>query len=812
METFSALFELASVSLACRDQDTLLKTFAARVGATLGARAVFVWTNGASSKDAEGLVCRTRWNEAGERFAPQNESVSEGLLAEVYESAETRRVSSKEISADDFEHLDEPSRARVKSAIVVSLPGAQHAEGVVEVLNKRTGEFTAEDAHFLEEASRLAGSALTNLEAIESERQTQLFTLERLTALYDLGRTFTSTLELGVLLPVVAGKIRDIMGAGACLVWLADPGSQDLYLAKKIGEDPTVEDDARVSLTEGLLGEIAQSATPKLFEIPAEEPGLAERIEAAGEDFEIQSWMCAPLRKENDVLGLVELVNKADGTPFNEDDLFFLSSISEQAAVALHNANLLDAERKVHALDALLKISQEITSTLDLDHVLSTVVQQAASVIPFDRCVIGFFDRGRFVLGALSGETEVPKTREMSDLRTRLEWVADQEGAVSADLYDDGWHVAPQEAHAQIVSFLEEHHENGFYALPLRDDQGTLGVLALLSSDADFLTDNNKETVAILANQTTVAIRNAQLYQQVPLANLLQPFSQRKKKFLAAMPRSRWALYAQRAALAVAFLLIIPWPLRVGTDATVVPAERRMVSAIDGGVVQHVFIHEGDNVQAGQVLAQLDDGEDRVKLAQAEAALAQSRRELAEAEFRNDPSAAGQAKIRSDLHDAEVQLEQQRVAASQLRSPIAGIVVTPKVEEKTGSMVKPGDSFAEIVGQDRIAAEMSVAETDLELVHPGNKVVLKLNAFPTATFEGTVERVGAQTQASAGEQYFLARAIFNNPRGLARDGMVGRARIHSVGGWFQSGWYPVGYTLLRSPFRWLWEKIWSWMP
>jgi GAF domain-containing protein/multidrug resistance efflux pump len=812
METFSALFELASVSLACRDQDTLLKTFAARVGATLGARAVFVWTNGASSKDAEGLICRTRWNEAGERFAPQNESVSEGLLAEVYESAETRCVSSKEISADDFEHLDESSRARVKSAIVVSLPGAQRAEGVVEVLNKRTGEFTAEDAHFLEEASRLAGSALTNLEAIETERQTQLFTLERLTALYDLGRTFTSTLELGVLLPVVAGKIRDIMGASACLVWLADPGSQDLYLAKKIGEDPTVEDDARVSLTEGLLGEIAQSATPKLVENPAEEPGLAERIEAAGEDFEIQSWMCAPLRKENDILGLVELVNKADSTPFNEDDLFFLSSISEQAAVALHNANLLDAERKVHALDALLKISQEITSTLDLDHVLSTVVQQAASVIPFDRCVIGFFDRGRFVIGALSGETEVPKTREMSDLRTRLEWVADQEDAVSADLYDDGWHVEPQDAHAQIVSFLEEHNENGFYALPLRDDQGTLGVLALLSSDADFLTDNNKETVAILANQTTVAIRNAQLYQQVPLANLLQPFSQRKKKFLAAMPRSRWELYARRAAIAVALLVIVPWPMRVGTDATVVPASRQMVSALDGGVVQRIFVHEGDAVQPGQILAQLDDGDDRVKLAEAESALSQARRELAEAEFHNDPSAAGQAKLRADLHEAEVQLEQQRVAASQLRSPIAGIVVTPKIEEKRGTMVKPGDSFAEIVGQDRIAAEMSVAETDLELVRPGNTVALKLNAFPTTTFQGTVERIGAQTQAVAGDQYFIVRAIFNNSRSLARDGMVGRARIRSVGGWFQSGWYPVGYALLRAPFRWLWEKAWSWLP
>jgi RND family efflux transporter MFP subunit len=278
------------------------------------------------------------------------------------------------------------------------------------------------------------------------------------------------------------------------------------------------------------------------------------------------------------------------------------------------------------------------------------------------------------------------------------------------------------------------------------------------------------------------------------------------------MPRSRWELYARRAAIAVGLLVIVPWPMRVGTDATVVPASRQMVSAIDGGVVQRVFVHEGDAVQPGQVLAQLDDGDDRVKLAEADADLAQARRALAEAEFHNDPSAAGQAKLRADLYQAEVQLEQQRVAASQLLAPIAGIVVTPKIEDKKGTMVKPGDSFAEIVGADRIAAEMSVGESDLELVRPGNSVALKLNAFPTTTFQGTIERIGAQTQAVAGDQYFIVRAIFNNPRGLARDGMVGRARIHSIGGWFQSGWYPVGYTLLRAPFRWAWAKAWSWLP
>jgi RND family efflux transporter MFP subunit len=294
--------------------------------------------------------------------------------------------------------------------------------------------------------------------------------------------------------------------------------------------------------------------------------------------------------------------------------------------------------------------------------------------------------------------------------------------------------------------------------------------------------------------------------------NFLQPFAEQKKRLMAVVPEGRGSLYAKRAAIVIALLFLIPWPLRVRTDATVVPAERRIVSSIEGGVVRHVFVQEGGAVQQGQLLAQLDDSEDRIRLAQAEAALAQARRESAEAEFRNDPSAAGQAKIRADLHSAEVDLEQRRVGAADLRAPIAGIVVTPRIEDKTGVMVKPGDPFCEIVDQNRMAAEMSVPESDLALVRLGKQVALKLNAFPTATFEGAVERIGAQTRSDAGEQYFLVRAIFSNPGGRARDGMVGRVRVRAAGGWLGSGWYPIGYALLRDPFRWIWQKIWGWLP
>lgn len=808
MDLSSTHFELASIALACRDRETLLKTFAARLGTMLSVRAVLVWL---MSPESEGLACVACWTEPGVKFAPAREFPDGSILLGVLESGDSRRVGKQELADLELDHLEEPSRTLVRSALYSPIPGEESPAGILELLNKQGREFSEEEQQLLEEAAQLLSQSLAKLAASESERQANLSTLERLTALYDIGRTFTSTLELEDLVPIVAGKVRDILGAQACNVWLVDADSRDLYLAGKDGEDPTVSEASRRSLSEGLLGSVAHHAEAKLVDEPAQEPELTERQTADGE-FEFQSWMAAPLRKGEEVIGVLELVNKVDDSPFNEEDLFFLSSISEQATAALHNAKLLESERRVSALDALLKISQQITSTLDLDHVLTTVVNQASTVVPFDRCVIGFFDRGQFVLGAVSGETELPDTKEMDDLREQLDWVANQEHLVSANHAEPDWQVDPEPVRPKLVPFLQANQYDGFRGIPLRDEQGKLGAIGLLSSDADFLSENHKEILAILANQTTVAIRNAQLYQQVPLATFLQPFAERKKKWLSAIPEGRRRTYAGRAALAVLVLIFVPWPLRLGTNATVVPVEHRVLSTIDGGVVKRVFVHEGDVVQSGQVLAQLENGESRVRLAESEAAQGQARRELAEAEFRNDPSAAGLAKIRADLHSAEMEYERQRVFAAELRAPISGIVVTPRVEERAGTMLKPGEGFCEIVIQSRMAAEIGVPETDLGLVQLGSGVALKFNSFPTVTFHGTVDRLTAQTRAEAGEQYFLVRAVFDNPDGLARNGMVGRARIQIHGGWLSSGWYPVGYVMLRSPVRWFWRKAWSWVP
>ncbi|MGH7001534.1 MAG: GAF domain-containing protein, partial [Stellaceae bacterium] len=615
-----------------------------------------------------------------------------------------------------------------------------------------------------------------------------------LTLLYDISRIFNSTLEMDELLPVAAEKIRDSFGAEVCNLWLTDPEENDLYAVQQAGEDPTLGEGARCAMGEGVLGKAAQTGEARLVEDAAQEELLAERRLKATDEFKLESMMCAPMLKGEEVVGAVEVINKLEGGAFSEEDLFFLTSISEQAAIAIHNANLLEAERKVSVLDALLNISREITSTLDLDHVLTTVVHQASTVVPFDRCVIGLFDRDRFMIAAVSGEKEVPKTSEMARLREIMEWAAGRREPIAADQYEDSWRTQPEEVKERAAAFLEEQGYSGFYALPLRDDQGSLGAIALLNGEAEFLNESQRETVAILANQVSVAIRNAQLYQQVPLAGFLKPLAERKEKFLAAMPGARWIQWGWRLAIVAALLIAIPWPLRIGANATVVPAERRVVTAEAGGIVERVLVHEGSAVQPGQLLAVLDSGADRVKLAQAETSLSLAQRDLADAEYRRDPAAAGQERLKVGLYQVETDLEKKRVSDAQLVAPISGVVVTPKVEQKAGTMLDPGNAFCELVDEEHMAVEMNVRETDLPLLRAGAAVAIKLNALPTTTISGKVDRIGASTRTAEGEQFFVVRADFLNTA-AARDGMVGGAKVLATGGWFSSGWYPLGYAL-----------------
>src|SRR5205823_714969 len=152
---------------------------------------------------------------------------------------------------------------------------------------------------------------------------------------------------------------------------------------------------------------------------------------------------------------------------------------------------------------------------------------------------------------------------------------------------------AREETRAKFQKYFKETGMRGFYAVPLNDDTGRVGILSLESSDPDFLSPAHVEILQVLAGQATVALRNAQMYKEVPFISVLEPVLAGKRKFMALKKERRTLLGVAAIALAI-FLAAVPWPLRIEGDAVVAPIHSARLQPEFEGVVSKVYVHEGD--------------------------------------------------------------------------------------------------------------------------------------------------------------------------------------------------------------------------
>src|SRR5208283_4494860 len=134
-------------------------------------------------------------------------------LGRLAESCEPFLINTSEISADSLPHLDKQFHSHLTAALYCPIRTVEGSLGLAEVLRTNRLSFNDDDIHVLDEATRLLAQALLSLDDLSSERESHLLTVERLTMLYDLGRTFNSSLELTELLRVVSNKICDVIEA-----------------------------------------------------------------------------------------------------------------------------------------------------------------------------------------------------------------------------------------------------------------------------------------------------------------------------------------------------------------------------------------------------------------------------------------------------------------------------------------------------------------------------------------------------------------------------------------------------------------------
>jgi len=277
----------------------------------------------------------------------------------------------------------------------------------------------------------------------------------------------------------------------------------------------------------------------------------------------------------------------------------------------------------------------------------------------------------------------------------------------------------------------------------------------------------------------------------------------RKRKFMAMQKRKRAVILAL-AGIGLLFLVACPLPLRVDGDAVVAPGRRALVQPEVEGVIGKVLVREGEHIQNGQVLAEMEAWNFRSALAAAESKFETAMLEMNKALASNDGTEAGVRRVQANYWKAEVERAKQLVERTKLRSPIDGVVATPHVEDFAGRKLEPGDSFAEVVDTSQAIVDVAVEDADAGLLKAGQRAVIKLNSYPTRTFRGEVSVVSPKGTMTRDGAVFYARVAVPNEQGTIRAGMEGRGKVGV-------GWSPSGYVIFRKPFLWIYSKIWYWL-
>ncbi len=253
--------------------------------------------------------------------------------------------------------------------------------------------------------------------------------------------------------------------------------------------------------------------------------------------------------------------------------------------------------------------------------------------------------------------------------------------------------------------------------------------------------------------------------------------------------------------VAVLILMLVPISYRVPADCRIQPVMRRTVAAPFENLLYRTYVKPGDEVEAGQVLAELDGREIRVNLAEAIAARSAAVKKRDNAMVLDDPAELQMAQLESDRLALEAERLQYRSDNLIIRSPIAGIVLTGNLERSEGVPVTTGQRLYEIAPLDEMLMEISIPETEVRHISEGSEVFMRLDSDSSLKWTSEIKTIHPVSEVEDGENVFAGEALLENENELLRPGMKGSVRI-------DAGKKSIGWILFHGLWEYLRLKLW----
>lgn len=270
---------------------------------------------------------------------------------------------------------------------------------------------------------------------------------------------------------------------------------------------PIAPQRARRVLEAGLAGWVVRHGQPALIGdvnedrrwLPLPHPDIRHHPASA---------ICVPLLLPHRVVGVLTFTHP-EKDRFDREDLEILRIIADQAAVSIENARLFTAEeQRRHLADTLSEIARTLAATLDLDEVLSLILESLDRVVPYDSASIFLLQDGRLTIRAWRGFEDPNAIANLSfqldsdHIMVRL--LSRQEPMVCRDVQQEpGWQNVPGVPPIR-----------GWIGVPLISRGEVVGALTVDSLEPGTYSESDARLVAAFADHAAIAIANARLYRQ----------------------------------------------------------------------------------------------------------------------------------------------------------------------------------------------------------------------------------------------------------------------------------------------------------
>jgi biotin carboxyl carrier protein len=467
-----------------------------------------------------------------------------------------------------------------------------------------------------------------------------------------------------------------------------------------------------------------------------------------------------------------------------------------------------DAVQSVNPPLTYFAIVQAVLSCSDHQQAIMTLVNEISRCWLFERVSLGVLNGNEIEVKALSHSAHF-------DVRSNL--IVTMQQAMTEVQHKPGGLCFPCSETADLACYsghqrlLIGRDDNVLLSLPLQENDQTVAVLLCeLQGEADETHQLASQTLAelnILAGLLGPLVRLHQRGSQ----SIPEHIVDRSRARLTLLHQGRFGKLPLVGGLIFMLLMtgVIKSDFRVSTEATLEGRIQRAVVAPFDGYVDTVFARAGDQVEEGDVIAQLDD-----QPLQLEKRGWLSKKEEYQKQYRQELASLSHAKARiikaqiaqADVHIAQVDSRLQR---AKLVSPLSGMIIEGDLSRSLGAPVEQGQVLFEVAPLDDYRVVLKIHERDIAYLQRGQTGSLMLTAYPNESIPLTVEQVAIVYEQEGDYTWYRTEASIpfdHLPSAmLLRPGMEGLGKI-------EVGQKSIAWIGLHRLTDWLRLWFWSWTP